>query len=383
MRMVYFIFLLYMKNLDRKGINSMEKALIGMSGGVDSSVSAYFMQKEGYECIGATMHLYDNEDIGIAKEKTCCSLSDVDDARAVAALMGIPFYVLNFKEDFKEKVIQNFVRAYEQGNTPNPCIDCNRHMKFNRFYKKAMEIGCDYVVTGHYARIEYDQASGRYLLKKAVDDTKDQSYVLYSLTQEQLAHAKFPLGGFTKEEVRKVAEEQGFVNAKKSDSQDICFVPDGDYAGFIERTTGKKYLPGDFVNESGEKVGNHKGIIHYTIGQRKGLGIAADMPYYVAGIDVEKNQVILTKDPNKSGSVLYATELNWISIEDLKEGEVLPVKARIRYKHKEAPATVEKVGEDLVKVTFAEPVRAITKGQSVVFYDEDLVVGGGIICGAE
>lgn len=383
MRMVYFIFLLYMKNLDRKGINSMKKALIGMSGGVDSSVSAYFMQKEGYECIGATMHLYDNEDIGIAKEKTCCSLSDVDDARAVATLMGIPFYVLNFKEDFKEKVIQNFVRAYEQGNTPNPCIDCNRHMKFNRFYKKAMEIGCDYVVTGHYARIEYDQASGRYLLKKAVDDTKDQSYVLYSLTQEQLAHAKFPLGGFTKEEVRKVAEEQGFVNAKKSDSQDICFVPDGDYAGFIERTTGKKYLPGDFVNESGEKVGNHKGIIHYTIGQRKGLGIAADMPYYVAGIDVEKNQVILTKDPNKSGSVLYATELNWISIEDLKEGEVLPVKARIRYKHKEAPATVEKVGEDLVKVTFAEPVRAITKGQSVVFYDEDLVVGGGIICGAE
>lgn len=383
MRMVYFIFLLYMKNLDRKGINSMEKALIGMSGGVDSSVSAYFMQKEGYECIGATMHLYDNEDIGIAKEKTCCSLSDVDDARAVATLMGIPFYVLNFKEDFKEKVIQNFVRAYEQGNTPNPCIDCNRHMKFNRFYKKAMEIGCDYVVTGHYARIEYDQASGRYLLKKAVDDTKDQSYVLYSLTQEQLAHAKFPLGGFTKEEVRKVAEEQGFVNAKKSDSQDICFVPDGDYAGFIERTTGKKYLPGDFVNESGEKVGNHKGIIHYTIGQRKGLGIAADMPYYVAGIDVEKNQVILTKDPNKSGSVLYATELNWISIEDLKEGEVLPVKARIRYKHKEAPATVEKVGEDLVKVTFAEPVRAITKGQSVVFYDDDLVVGGGIICGAE
>ncbi|MCR4695109.1 MAG: tRNA 2-thiouridine(34) synthase MnmA [Pseudobutyrivibrio sp.] len=354
-----------------------KKALIAMSGGVDSSVSAFLMKKQGYECMGANMRLYSNEDIGEDSTNTCCSLDDVSDARAVANLLDMPFYVFNFQEEFKEYVIDNFISSYQHGVTPNPCIECNRHLKFARFYKRARELGCDLVVTGHYARIEQDENTGRWLLKKAIDPSKDQSYVLYSMNQDQLEHTRFPLGAMTKDEARAIAAENGFINAKKHDSQDICFVPDGDYASFIIRHTGKTFPEGDFVDEQGNVLGRHKGIIHYTIGQRKGLGISSDRPYFVCNIDVERNQVVLTHDPNRSSTTLYADQLNLISIEKIEEP--IRVKAKIRYHHNEQWATVSMDGKDRIKVVFDEPQRAITKGQAIVMYDGDLVVGGARI----
>ena len=261
----------------------MDKVLIAMSGGVDSSVAAFLMKEQGCECIGATMKLFHNEDIGVSRTKTCCSLEDVEDARLVALHLGIPYYVFNFSDDFKGQVIDRFISSYERGATPNPCIDCNRYLKFERLYERARILGCDAIVTGHYARIE--QENGRWLLKKSLNESKDQSYVLYSLTQDQLAHTRLPLGAMHKSETRRIAEEQGFYNADKPDSQDICFVPDGDYAGFIARYTGRDCPAGDFVDESGRVLGRHKGIVHYTVGQRKGLGIAADAPLYVKRID--------------------------------------------------------------------------------------------------
>ena len=252
------------------------KTLIAMSGGVDSSVAAYLIKSQGYDCIGCTMKLYDNEDIGISHNRTCCSLDDVEDARSVAYKIGMPYYVFNFKDGFREKVIEKFVRCYESGDTPNPCIDCNRYMKFDKLYERAKILGCEYIVTGHYARIEYD--GERYLLKKALDETKDQSYVLYSLTQEQLAHTLFPLGNMRKTEVRKIAEEKGFFNADKPDSQDICFVPNGKYAEFLENYTGKAYPEGTFLSVDGTVLGKHKGIVRYTVGQHKGLGIPSEKP---------------------------------------------------------------------------------------------------------
>ena len=248
----------------------MAKALIAMSGGVDSSVAAYIMKEEGFDCIGCTMKLYDNADAGVSRDKTCCSLDDVEDARSVAARLGMPYYVFNFSDDFREKIICKFIDSYERGRTPNPCIDCNRYMKFAKLCERARILGCDFIVTGHYARI-YKEGE-KYVLKKALDETKDQSYVLYNLTQDILAHTRFPLGEMKKSETREIAEKCGFINAKKPDSQDICFVPDGDYARVIELNTGKKYPPGDFVDKNGNVLGRHKGIIHYTIGQRKGLG---------------------------------------------------------------------------------------------------------------
>lgn len=239
------------------------KVLIAMSGGVDSSVAAALLNFKGYECAGATMKLYSNEDICMDLQKTCCSADDVFDARSVAARLNIPFYVFNFKEDFGKEVIERFIHAYECGMTPNPCIDCNRYMKFEKLYNKAMLLGYDYVATGHYARVEYDDGKGRYLLKKGFDASKDQSYVLYSLTQEQLSHTLFPLGEFTKAQIREMAEKHGFINANKRDSQDICFVPDGNYAGFIRQYTGKDYPEGNFVTKDGKILGKHKGIIHY------------------------------------------------------------------------------------------------------------------------
>ena len=259
----------------------MKKAIIAMSGGVDSSVAALLTKESGDECIGATMKLYHNEDIGVKRENTCCSLDDVEDARSVCYRMGIKYYVFNFSERCKEDVMDRFVDAYEHGCTPNPCIDCNRYLKFDKMLQRMRELEYDYIVTGHYARIEYDEEKGRYLLKKAVDDTKDQSYVLYMLTQEQLAHISLPLGGLRKTEVREIAEKNGFVNARKHDSQDICFVPDGDYAKFIEQYTGRKSKPGEFVDTEGNVLGKHKGIIHYTLGQRRGLGIPAASRLYV------------------------------------------------------------------------------------------------------
>ena len=355
----------------------MKKAMIAMSGGVDSSVAAWLMKRDGYDCMGVTMRLFAGEDTCERKGGTCCSLEDVEDARSVARALGMPYFVFNFTEDFGTQVMDRFVCAYENGCTPNPCIDCNRYMKFDKLLRRARELECDYVVTGHYARIE--ECDGRFFLKKGIDENKDQSYVLYNLSQEQLAHLKFPLGGMRKPEIREIAEAEGFVNARKHDSQDICFVPDGDYAGFIQRYTGKTFLPGDFVDREGHVLGQHKGIIHYTVGQRKGLGLALKEPMYVQRIDVVNNRVILGRDAELWSKELTANDFCWIG-GDVPAG-TLRVKAKVRYRHKEQWANAEPVGKDGIHLVFDEPQRAITKGQSVVLYDGDIVVGGGTING--
>lgn len=352
-----------------------KKALIAMSGGVDSSVAAFLMKEAGYDCIGVTMKLYDNEDIGMDQEKTCCSLSDIEDARSVAVKLGIPYYVFNFKADFKEKVIDPFIDSYRCGMTPNPCIECNRHLKFTQLHQKARELQCDVVVTGHYARITKDEQG--YHLLKGKDAAKDQSYVLYSLTQEQLAHTCFPLGEYTKEEIRRMAEEQGFFNAGKKDSQDICFIPDGDYRRFIEETTGQKSTPGNFVDQEGNVLGIHKGYYCYTIGQRRGLGISAPQSLYVVEIRPEKNEVVLGSNEDLFHSHLMADHFNWI--EQVGPDEI--IKARIRYHQTEKEATVRVLEDNRVEVDFLEPQRAITKGQAVVLYRGDAVAGGGRIIG--
>lgn len=354
----------------------MKKAIIAMSGGVDSSVAALLTKNLAYECMGATMRLFDNEDIGLSSEKTCCSLDDVEDARAVAYKLGIPYYVFNFTADFKREVIDRFIASYERGDTPNPCIDCNRYIKWEKLFTRMRELSYDYVVTGHYARIEKDEKSGRYLLKKGIDESKDQSYVLYNMTQEQLSHTLLPLGGLTKTEVRKIAEENGFVNAKKHDSQDICFVPDGDYAKFIEQSTGKTYESGNFVDKYGNILGTHKGLIHYTVGQRKGLGLALKKPAYVCRKCIAENTVILGNNEDLMTNRLIATDFNWIAFDAPKE----PIRAfaKVRYKQAEQPCTAT-VTENGVEIVFDSSLRAITAGQAVVLYDGDTVIGGGTI----
>lgn len=353
------------------------KAVIAMSGGVDSSVAAFLMKQRGYECIGVTMKLFDNEDIGISKEHSCCSLDDVEDARSVAYSLGLPYYVFNFSDRFKEDVIDRFIAAYQNGETPNPCIDCNRYLKFDKLHTRAKELGYDYVVTGHYAQIEYDELAGRYLLKKAADSNKDQSYVLYSMTQEQLAHTLFPLGGMTKDDVRSIAQEQGFVNARKHDSQDICFVQSGSYADFIEEQTGKSFPEGDFVDCNGNILGRHKGIIRYTVGQRKGLGLSFSEPMYVCAVCPESNSVLLGKENELYSKTLTAKNINLISLPFIEKPTRL--KAKIRYRQAEQWATVTQTDDDTLNIVFDEPQRAITKGQAAVMYDGDIVVGGGII----
>jgi len=354
-------------------------ALIAMSGGVDSSVAAYLMRERGFDCTGVTMKLFDNGDIGERGEKTCCSLRDVEDARSVAHALGMPYYVFNFCDEFRERVIGRFISAYENGLTPNPCIDCNRFMKFERLLERAAQLGMDYVVTGHYARIERDERSGRYLLKKAADESKDQSYVLYAMTQAQLSRTLLPLGGLRKAEIREIAARQSFVNAEKRDSQDICFVPNGDYADFIERYTGRAQMPGDFVDTRGNILGRHKGLIHYTIGQRKGLGLALEKPLYVCAKNIEENTVTLCTDDELFGRTLRATDFNWIAY-DAPDAPVR-VKAKLRYKHTEQWATAEREADGTVRIGFDEPQRAATGGQAVVLYDGDTVVGGGTIIG--
>ena len=355
----------------------MKKALIAMSGGVDSSVAALLMKEKGYECMGVTMKLFNNGDICIPREHSCCSLEDVEDARYVSNTLGMPHYVFNFTDRFKEDVIDKFVYCYENGITPNPCIDCNRYLKFEKLFQRAKELECEYIVTGHYAKVEYNEETGRYILKKADDLTKDQSYVLYQMTQEQLKHTMFPLGGLNKTEVRKIAEAHDFINAKKHDSQDICFVQNGSYADFIEEYTGKKYPPGNFVDINGNVLGRHKGIIRYTVGQRKGLGISHEKPLFVLAVNPKENTVILTENEGLFTKTLTAKNINLITTEEIKE----PVRlfAKIRYSHKEQPATVVQTDSDTITVEFDEPQRAITKGQAVVLYDGDTVVGGGII----
>ncbi len=355
-----------------------KKAVIAMSGGVDSSVAAYLMGKKGYECIGATMKLYSNEDIGISNKHTCCSAEDVEDARSVAYSLDIPYYVFNFSDNFKENVIERFVSAYENGITPNPCIDCNRYLKFEKLFLRAKELNFDYVVTGHYAQIEFNKEKNRYLLKKAVDKTKDQSYVLYCMTQEQLKHTLFPLGGMEKSEVRKIAEEKGFVNADKHDSQDICFVQDKKYYDFIEQYTGKSYPEGDFVDINGNILGTHKGIIRYTIGQRRGLGVSiSNIPTFVISVDPKQNTVTLGREQDLYTKTLTAKNINLISVERINEP--MRVKAKVRYRQTEQWAVVTQSDDDTLNIEFDEPQRAVTKGQAVVLYDGDIVVGGGII----
>lgn len=352
-----------------------KKVMIGMSGGVDSSVAAFLLQKESFEVIGATMKLYNNEDIDFVSEKTCCSLDDVLDAKSVCARLGIRHYTLNMTDDFKKEVIERFILAYQNGFTPNPCIDCNRYMKFSKMLHKAQELDIDYVATGHYARIE--KQGDRYILKKAVDLSKDQSYVLYSLTQEQLKVTKFPLGNYTKQQVREIAEENGFVNARKHESQDICFVPDGDYSKFIEYYTGKTYPCGDFVDMNGKRLGEHKGIIRYTIGQRRGLGLALPASMYVVEKDVDNNKVILGFNDDLFKKEVNVKNISFTACDGLDKPERLC--AKIRYNQKEQPATVTQTDENHFTIVFDEPQRAITKGQAAVLYDGDTVVGGGTI----
>ena len=354
----------------------MKKAMIAMSGGVDSSVAAYLISQQGYETVGVTMKLH-NDSSQAQAEASCCTSDDIEDARSVAGILGIPYHVYNYSDNFNEHVISRFVDAYRNARTPNPCIDCNRYIKFDRLVKTAIALGFDYVVTGHYAVTEYDETSGRYLLKKAVDESKDQSYVLYSLSQEQLRHILFPLGSMSKQEVREIADKLDFINADKPDSQDICFVPDGDYARFIEEWCGLKFENGNFVDLQGNVIAQHKGIINYTIGQRKGLGIAAKAPYYVVGKNLETNEVILGSNEDLFSSTLTATDVNFISVEKLTEP--MRVRAKVRYKQKETDATISPLENGDVSVVFDEPQRAIASGQAVVFYDGDIVVGGGTI----
>ncbi|MBQ8741631.1 MAG: tRNA 2-thiouridine(34) synthase MnmA [Clostridia bacterium] len=351
------------------------KALIAMSGGVDSSVAAYLAQQQGYDCIGCTMKLYHNEDAGIERSRTCCSLDDVEDARSVAYKLGLPFYVFNFTDAFRDTVIRKFIESYEKGITPNPCIDCNRYMKFEKLYERAKILGCDYIVTGHYVRIE--EQNGKFLLKKALDETKDQSYVLYSMTQEQLAHTIFPLGDMRKSEVRTVAEQNGFINADKPDSQDICFVPNGDYASVIKLHTGKPYPYGNFVDKQGNVLGHHKGIINYTVGQRKGLGISSGKPLYVCDICPQSNSIVLGSNDDLFHNDAIATDFNWISGE-IPQNE-FRCKVKIRYRQPEQWATVTPTDKNTVHIVFDEAQRAITAGQAAVLYDGDTVLGGGAI----
>lgn len=351
----------------------MERAIIGMSGGVDSSVAAYLMKKAGYECIGATMRLYDSS----TEESTCCSLDDVEDARAVASRLGIRHYVFNFKDDFDRQVIQKFVIGYEQGLTPNPCIDCNRHLKFDRLLRRAQELGCNWVVSGHYAQIRQDPVSGRYLLYKAADRAKDQTYFLACLNQEQMAHIQFPLGGLTKTQVRQIAQENGFVNARKRDSQDICFVPDGDYGAFLQRYTGKTYPEGDFLDLQGQVVGHHRGAACYTLGQRKGLGLAMGAPVYVCAKDMQRNTVTVGPGEALFSPALLAGDWNWYPFPTL----TAPMRVTVKTRHSqfEQAATVYPEENGFARVEFDQPQRAVTPGQAVVLYDGDMVVGGGTI----
>ena len=348
-----------------------------MSGGVDSSVAAWLMREQGYRCEGTTMRLYRNADIGLSQFHTCCSQKDIDDASEVAFQLDIPYEVLDFTMDFRNQIIGKFIRTYESGGTPNPCIDCNRYMKFDKLLRFADERGLEYVATGHYALIEYDEVSGRYLLKKALDDSKDQSYVLYMLTQNQLSHIQFPLGGKMKKEVREIAEQLGFCNAWKHDSQDICFVPDGDYAKFIEQYTGRTYPNGNFVDTKGHILGEHKGIIRYTVGQRKGLGLALPHPMYVKEKNLDTNEVILCDNNELFSKELYATDINLITCD--KIDKPIKVKARVRYSQPEKDAIVEQIDDNTLHIVFDEPQRAISKGQAAVLYDGEYVVGGGTI----
>ena len=357
---------------------SMGSVMLGMSGGVDSSAAAAVLLEQGYDVIGVTMQIWPDKSEERQKvEGGCCSLSAVDDARRVADLLGIPYYVLNFKDLFQQKVIDYFTHEYLKGRTPNPCIACNRFLKFDALLQKAVSMGLDYDATGHYARVGFDEASSRYLLKKSATAAKDQTYALYTMTQEQLSRTLFPIGDFTKDRVREMARDFGLPVASKPDSQEICFVEDNNYGRYISENTDADIKPGYFVDHDGNRLGMHKGIIHYTVGQRKGLGITFGKPMFVVAISPEDNTVVLGDESEVFLSVLAASDVNYISIADLKDE--MRVTAKIRYSAKEAAAIIRPLPEGRVSVQFDEPQRAITPGQSVVFYDGDVIVGGGVI----
>ena len=354
-----------------------KKVVVGMSGGVDSSVAAYLLKEQGYDVIGVTMQIWQDEETAAVEENGgCCGLSAVDDARRVAAQLDIPYYVMNFKNDFKKNVIDYFVDEYKNGRTPNPCIACNRYVKWESLLQRSLMIGADYIATGHYARVE-KLDNGRYAIRNSVTAKKDQTYALYNLTQEQLSKTLMPVGDYTKDEIRTIAEKIGIQVAHKPDSMEICFVPDQDYAGYIERETGYVSKKGNFVDLEGNVLGEHKGIIHYTVGQRKGLGLALGYPVFVVAIRPESNEVVVGRNEDVMAGKLYANRLNFMSIENPQDG--MRVKAKIRYNHEGAWCTIRLKGKDLLECVFDEPQRAITPGQAVVLYDGEYVAGGGTI----
>lgn len=356
-----------------------KKVVVGMSGGVDSSVAAYLLKEQGYDVVGVTMQIWQDEEQQAVEENSgCCGLSAVDDARRVAQVLDIPYYVMNFKKEFKENVIDYFVAEYLAGRTPNPCIACNRYVKWESLLKRSMEIGADYIATGHYARVEL-LPNGRYAIRNSVTARKDQTYALYNLTQFQLAHTLMPVGAYTKEEIREIAHANRLPVADKSDSQDICFVPDGDYGKVIVNQA-KEPVPGEgnFVTKDGVILGKHKGITNYTIGQRKGLGLAMGHQVFVTGIRPKTNEVVIGEAEDVWSSELTCHRINFMGMEDLKEPR--KVWAKIRYAHLGEWCMLERIGKDEIRCRFEKPVRAVTPGQAVVFYEGEYVLGGGVIC---
>ncbi len=362
----------------------MARIVVAMSGGVDSSVTAALLKQQGHDVIGVTLNVWPDQPIdAVTRTKACCGLSAVDDARRVADLLGIPYYVLNFRELFREFVIADFVREYTRGRTPNPCVRCNQHVKFRPVLQRAAALGADYIATGHYVRRDWDPQTGRYRLRKAVDTTKDQSYVLFPMRQEELARTLFPLGEYTKAETRRLAEAFGLPVARKPESMEICFIPDHRYGRYVQEQAPERVVPGPIIDTQGRYRGEHPGIIYFTIGQRKGLGLASDEPLYVVDIDPERNVLIVGSESDLLHTELIADGLNLVALPAL-EGPVR-CRARIRYRMEEAPATVlpaPEHGEDAVRVIFDAPQRAITPGQAVVFYDGDVLLGGATIISA-
>lgn len=352
-----------------------KRVVVGMSGGVDSSVAAWLLKQQGYDVIGVTMEIWDGTPTE-EEDGGCCGLSAVEDARRVAQMLGIPYYVMNFREVFREKVMNYFVREYARGRTPNPCIACNRYVKWDALLHRSLEIGADYIATGHYARV-CRLPNGRYAIRRSATAAKDQTYALYNLTQEQLAHTLMPVGDFEKPEIRRMAEEAGLPVAQKKDSQEICFIPDHDYAAFVRKQTEQGSCPGNFVNRAGEVLGRHAGFVHYTVGQRKGLGVTFGKPMFVLEIRPETNDVVLGEADEVWSDHLICHQLNYMSVPELTEER--DVTAKIRYSHSGARCRIRCVGPDLVECRFQEPVRAVTPGQAVVFYDGDLILGGGTI----
>lgn len=348
-----------------------------MSGGVDSSVAAYLLKEQGYDVIGVTMEIWRQEQAVLEESGGCCGLSAVEDARRVAWDLGIPYYVMNFRREFQDHVIDYFMDEYVHGRTPNPCIACNRHVKWEALLKRSMEIGAGYIATGHYAQIDR-LPNGRYALKKSVTEAKDQTYALYSLTQDQLSRTLMPVGRHSKEEIRRIAEDIGLQVAGKPDSQEICFIPDNDYAGFIEENSPVQVPEGNFVDMEGHVLGRHRGITRYTVGQRKGLNLSMGRPVFVAEIRPDTNEVVIGGADDVLSDRLVCRGLNWMSVDGL-HGREMEVTAKIRYSHKGARCVIREAGQDMVECRFEEPQRAITPGQAVVFYDGDYVVGGGVI----